>query len=93
MRTGKMRHSFFSPLVPFRFLVQDAPGEWLFDPAASTLYLYPNATGGVQGFKELVAPLLDTLISIKGAKDVMIEGIDFTETRATYLEQCVFTLF
>merc|ERR1719460_3077857 len=36
---------------------------------------------------EVVAPLLDTLVSVKGAKGVSIEGIQFTETRATYLEQ------
>ena len=37
--------------------------------------------------QELVAPLLDTLISVHGAMDVSIEGITFTETRATYFEQ------
>jgi hypothetical protein len=73
----------------------DMPGEWYFSAKNSTLYFWPNGTdtdassagdaGG--GAKELVAPLLDTLISVKGAKDVSIEGIEFTETRATYLEQ------
>lgn len=70
----------------------DAPGEWYFSPKESTLYFWPNTTtrspiGDITPSQELVAPLLDTLISIKGAKDVSIEGIHFTETRATYLEQ------
>jgi hypothetical protein len=64
----------------------DQPGEWYFDAKASLLYYWPNATdAGVT--QEVVAPLLDTLISVKGARDITIEGIEFTETRATYLEQ------
>ena len=67
----------------------DEPGEWFFDANASTLYFMPNATGGSAAARnlELVAPLLDTLVSVKGAKDISFEGIDFTETRATYFEQ------
>ena len=61
----------------------DQPGEWYYDPKASTLYHWPNGTA----MNEVVAPLLDTLVSVKGAKGVSIEGIQFTETRATYLEQ------
>eukprot|EP01048_Picozoa_sp_COSAG05_P010670 COSAG05_NODE_954_length_6442_cov_451.572915_8_plen_144_part_00 len=36
---------------------------------------------------EVVAPLLDTIISIDGARKITISGFDFTETRSTYLEQ------
>ena len=61
----------------------DQAGEWYYDPKASTLYHWPNGTA----MSEVVAPLLDTLVSVKGAKGVSIEGIQFTETRATYLEQ------
>ena len=68
----------------------DAPGEWYFSPNESTLYYWPNTTtsSGIFGSmqQELVAPLLDTLISVKGATDVSIEGIHFTETRATFLD-------
>ncbi len=68
----------------------DTAGEWYFSPKDSTLYYWPNTTApssmpGRQ--QEFVAPLLDTLISVQGAKDVSIEGITFTETRATYFEQ------
>jgi len=67
----------------------DEPGEWFFDANASILYFAPNVTGGSAAASklELVAPLLDTLVSVKGAKDISFEGIDFTETRATYFEQ------
>ena len=81
----------------------DTPGEWYFSPKDSMLYFWPNSTAtavptssasGATAEElelelglELVAPLLDTLVSVKGAKDVSIEGIHFTETRATYLEQ------
>ena len=63
----------------------DAPGEWFYDESDDMLYLYPNSTVG--GFPEVSVPLLDTLISVKGANDVNIEGLTFTQTRATYLDQ------
>ena len=67
----------------------DAPSEWYYDPAG-TLYYWPNATSGeveVAAPKEVVAPLLDTIVSVKGASDVSFVGFTFTETRSTYLSQ------
>ena len=69
----------------------DAPSEWYYDPAG-TLYYWPNATAAegeaeVAAPKEVVAPLLDTIVSVKGASDVSFVGFDFTETRSTYLSQ------
>ena len=38
--------------------------------------------------KEVVAPLLDTIVSVTGgASNITFTGFSFTETRATYFEQ------
>merc|ERR1712066_70220 len=36
---------------------------------------------------EIVAPLLDSIVTMDGATNVSFVGFDFTETRATYLSQ------
>ena len=60
-------------------------GEWYFDPKELTLSLWPNTTDGSAG-KEVVAPLLSTIVRIEGAKDVTFNGFRFTETRSTFLD-------
>eukprot|EP01043_Picozoa_sp_COSAG02_P039450 COSAG02_NODE_3115_length_7335_cov_2.741017_6_plen_212_part_00 len=64
----------------------DTSGEWFFDPKESTLSFWPNTTDGSAG-KEVVAPLLSTIVRIEGAKDVTFNGFRFTETRSTFLDQ------
>lgn len=58
---------------------------------SAELFFYPNrTTGAARGelpFKEVVAPVLTAVVHIEGATDVAFEGITFTETRATFLEQ------
>eukprot|EP01060_Flectonema_neradi_P016246 TRINITY_DN2283_c0_g1_i15.p1 TRINITY_DN2283_c0_g1~~TRINITY_DN2283_c0_g1_i15.p1 ORF type:complete len:827 (+),score=196.14 TRINITY_DN2283_c0_g1_i15:61-2541(+) len=63
----------------------DVPSEWFFDEDTDTVYLYPNSTEG--GFPEVTIPTLDTLISVKDAHDVVIQGLTITQTRATFMEQ------
>ena len=68
----------------------DAPAEWYYDKASSELYFWPNASDAEtpdMSQAEVVAPLLDSIVSIDGASDVTFSGFTFTETRATYLEQ------
>ena len=55
-----------------------------FDKSTSKLYYWPNST---DSSSEIVAPLLDSIVSIDGASEVTFSGFEFTETRATYLEQ------
>jgi len=64
----------------------DAPGEWFFDPVGSKMYYWPNTTGTLD-HAEVVAPLLSTIVRVNGSNDVTFSGFDFTETRATYLDQ------
>ena len=73
----------------------DVPGEWFYDEAEEVLYLYPNATATPQSLSasDVVVPLLDTVVRIRGgegervASDITLAGITFTQTRATFLEQ------
>jgi hypothetical protein len=71
----------------------DAPSEWYYDKTAGKLYFWPNVTddGAVDAVTsvgmEVVAPLLDSIVTIEGAADVSFAGFEFTETRATYLSQ------
>ena len=63
----------------------DVPGEWFFDEDTDTVYLYPNSTVG--GFPEVTIPTLSTLLEIKNANNIQLQGITFTQTTATYMEQ------
>eukprot|EP01065_Artemidia_motanka_P001869 TRINITY_DN10870_c0_g4_i2.p1 TRINITY_DN10870_c0_g4~~TRINITY_DN10870_c0_g4_i2.p1 ORF type:complete len:847 (+),score=296.66 TRINITY_DN10870_c0_g4_i2:46-2541(+) len=71
----------------------DVPGEWFYDERASTLHFYPNGTYtlGSLSKADVVVPLLDSVISIQGsaaaARDIVIADVEFTETRATFMEQ------
>lgn len=62
----------------------DAPGEWFHDPVDEKLYFWPNST---QPFVEVVAPVISAIVRVQGAEDITFQGITFTETRATFLEQ------
>ena len=64
----------------------DSPSEWFHDPATSHLYFWPNRTDGKVG-EEIVAPILSTVIRLQNTSNIIFEGITFTETRATYLDQ------
>jgi hypothetical protein len=62
----------------------DAPGEWFYDVRESKLYLWPNGTAPGA---EVVAPILTAIVRLEGAADVTFTGFQFTETRATFLDQ------
>jgi hypothetical protein len=66
----------------------DQPSEWYHDPAAGELFFFPNGSG-YRDYPavEVVAPLLDTVVEIDGARNVTLSGFDFTETRSSFLEQ------
>eukprot|EP01065_Artemidia_motanka_P001873 TRINITY_DN10870_c0_g4_i7.p1 TRINITY_DN10870_c0_g4~~TRINITY_DN10870_c0_g4_i7.p1 ORF type:complete len:835 (+),score=316.39 TRINITY_DN10870_c0_g4_i7:49-2553(+) len=73
----------------------DAPQEWFYDDKEDVLYLYPNGTAKTPAAlskADVVAPILDSLIRVQGApgapaKGITVEGMEFTETRATFLDQ------
>jgi parallel beta-helix repeat protein len=52
-----------------------APGDWCFDSAAGRLYFWPGENLG-----EVVVPLLDCLVDLRGAAWVTLAGLTFTET-------------
>jgi hypothetical protein len=61
----------------------DVPGEFYFDHSSKLLYLYPNTTTGVPPL-DLRFAMLETLLSIKGAKNIAIENLGFRDTAATF---------
>jgi hypothetical protein len=60
----------------------DEPGEWYFDRPAKTLYYLPRP-GEEMGKAEVIAPKLETLVAIQGARDIRFEGLTFSH--ATWL--------
>lgn len=59
----------------------DAPGEWYLDKATGTLsYLPLNKDFAKQ---EMVAPVLDRLVSIKGGAKIQFSGLTFKDTTYT----------
>ena len=66
----------------------DAPGEWYYNQVTGELYFGPNTcTTSGEAPSGVVAPLLDSIITVEDASDVSVVGFDFTETRATFLSQ------
>ena len=76
----------------------DSANEWFYDAAAQKLYFQPNATdtdatsaagGGLAalGASEVVVPLLDSLVTVKNATGIALSGLEFTETRSTFMGQ------
>ena len=63
----------------------DQPGEWFFDRTTKTIYYYPKVGENINTI-EIVAPVLDRLIDIKGSsisnkvKNITIEGIQLAHT-------------
>jgi len=55
----------------------DQPGEWCLDWKEGQLYFWPP--GDLDETAEVVAPALDTLIVLRGAKWTAISGFTFTE--------------
>ena len=56
----------------------DQPGEWCWDSDQGKLYFWPP-DGTVEN-GEIVAPVLDTLIVVRGASSITISGLTFSET-------------
>jgi hypothetical protein len=63
----------------------DQPGEWYFDRTSKTIYYYPKLGENINNL-EMLAPVLDRLIDIRGSRlsnkvrNVTIEGIQFAHT-------------
>lgn len=68
----------------YRFYVEnlfeelDQPGEWCLDSEEGILYFWPP-TKSIED-AEIVAPVLDCLIDLRGASWITISGFTFTET-------------
>jgi hypothetical protein len=54
----------------------DEPGEWYFDRPAHTLYYLPRP-GEDLSKAEVIAPKLETLVEVKGARDIRFQGLTF----------------
>ena len=64
----------------------DEPGEFFFDKHSQLLYLYPNKTDSDStGLKNLRFAMLETLIDIDGASNVVIGRLGFRDSTATYM--------
>ena len=64
------------------FSALDTPGEWAADRANRRIYLYPP-THGTTGIE---VAMKDTLLTLKAAKDLVIEGKTFENCRRTAIE-------
>lgn len=67
----------------------DAPGEWYYDPVTGFLYLIPPANVDLSS-AVFEYSTLDQLVVIRGTpghpvKNVVLEGIGFTETNRTFM--------
>lgn len=60
----------------------DEPGEWYFDRPAKTLYYLPRPDEDMSK-AEVIAPKLETLVAIQGARDIRFVGLTFSH--ATWL--------
>jgi hypothetical protein len=65
----------------------DTPGEFFFDTDTNLLYVFPNKTADDHtGLKDLRFAVHETLIRIRGAKNITISGLGFRDTAATYMD-------
>ncbi|MDR0414978.1 MAG: right-handed parallel beta-helix repeat-containing protein [Prevotellaceae bacterium] len=69
----------------------DAPGEWFYDAAKSTLYYYPLKGEDVKT-AVFESPQVKHLIEIRGGEDAPVQNItfeelDFTQTARTFMEK------
>ena len=83
----------------------DSKGEWWVDAATKVLYMLPNTTStvdlGTEQTMKVVAPRLQTLISIRGAAEdpadgadgsannITLKGLTFAHSAPTYFEPYV----
>jgi len=68
----------------------DTPGEWFFDDETNQLYFYPG-TGINLNQSIFEVPILKDLIQLRGTSEnpvehISIKGINFTQSRSTYME-------
>ena len=60
----------------------DEPGEWYLDTKTATLYYWP-VPGDDLSRDEAIAPELEQLVRIEGARDIVLRGLDFRHTEWT----------
>jgi len=72
----------------------DKKGEFFFDPVTKHLYVYPNVTSDEEatgdpmaGLRGLRFALLETLLQVRGAKDITISGLGFRDSSATFMSE------
>ncbi len=61
----------------------DAPGEWFLDKTKGEV-LYSPLPGEDMATAEVIAPVVDKFITIKGATDIHFEGISFEHSQHLY---------
>ncbi|MDR0540732.1 MAG: PDZ domain-containing protein [Dysgonamonadaceae bacterium] len=69
----------------------DAPGEWFYDAAQSTLYYYPLEGENIKT-AVFETPQIKHLIEMRGSeagpvKNIAVEGLDLTQTLRTFMEK------
>ena len=69
----------------------DTQGEWFYDKKSFTLYYYPMPGENIQT-AVFEAPMLKDLVEFRGSErhpvtHITIQGIEFTQTRRTFMEK------
>ncbi|GAA3651394.1 PDZ domain-containing protein [Flavivirga jejuensis] len=69
----------------------DSPGEWFLDEETSQLYFYPKTEINLS-LSTFEVPILKDLIQLKGTsekpvKHISIKGINFSQSRLTFMEE------
>lgn len=86
---GRSRYPFVEFEPDQRFWMEnfraalDAPGEWFLDKAKGEV-LYLPLPGEDMTKAEVIAPVVDTFLIIKGASDVRFEGVSFQYSQHLY---------
>jgi parallel beta-helix repeat protein len=73
--------SYYQPTDKFGYFIQndiktlDRPGEWYYDPKGRTMNIF-YGSGSVPA--DIMASIVDTLVSIRGKQNLVFSGLSFT---------------
>ena len=70
----------------------DSPGEWYFDRGDGTLYFIPPEGTDIHS-AEIVAPVLKTIVEIRGSAERPVTNVSFTGFRFMHTRRTIFDVY